>query len=66
MECCDISGCDDPELKKLYRDIVSGLVEKQGNIELRESYAKVVYANGDRQKKDALAAYIEQKELNQL
>jgi hypothetical protein len=35
-------------------------------MELRESYSKVVFAKDDGQKKEALAAYIEQKELNQV
>jgi hypothetical protein len=65
MECCDTSGCD-PNFKQLYRDIFSCLIEKRDSMELRESYAKVVFAEGEGQKKEALAAYLEQKELNQL
>jgi len=64
MECCDISDCD-PDFKKLYRDIFSCLIEKRDSMELRESYAKVVFAGDEDQKKEALTAYLEQKELNQ-
>ena len=63
MECCDTSDCD-PDFKQLYRDIYSCLIEKRDSMELRESYAKVVFAGDEAQKKEALAAYLEQKELN--
>ena len=63
MECCDIADCE-PDFKKLYREIFSCLIEKRDSMELRESYAKVVFAGNEGQKKEALAAYLEQKELN--
>jgi len=65
MECCDTSDCD-PDFKQLYREICSCLIEKRDSMELRESYAKVVFAGDEEKKKEALAAYLEQKELNQL
>lgn len=65
LECCDISGCE-PDFQKLYRDIFSRLIDKRDSMELRESYAKVVFAGDEGQKKEALVAYLEQKELNQL
>lgn len=65
MECCDITDCES-NFKKLYRDIFSCLIEKRDSMELRESYAKVVFAEDEGQKKEALAAYLEQKELNSL
>ena len=65
LECCDISDCE-PGFKKLYRDIFSCLIEKRDSMELRESYAKVIFAKNDGQKKEALTAYLEQKELNNL
>ena len=65
MECCDTSGCDS-DFQKLYRDIFSCLIEKRDNMELRESYAKVIFAGDEGQKKEALTAYLERKELNQL
>jgi len=65
MECCDISDCE-PGFQKLYRDIFSVLIEKQSSLELRDAYAKVVFANDGKQRKQACTAYLEQKELNQL
>ena len=65
MECCDTSDCE-PDFKKLYRDIFSCLIEKRDSMELRESYAKVVFAKDDGQKKEALTAYLEHKEMNNL
>ena len=65
MECCDITDCE-PGFKKLYRDIFSCLIEKRDSMELRESYAKVVFAKDGGQKKEALTAYLEQKELYSL
>ena len=63
MECCDTTDCE-PDFKKLYRDIFSCLIEKRDSMELRESYAKVVFAKDDGQKKEALKAYLEHKEMN--
>ena len=65
MECCDTSGCE-PDFKKLYKEILSCLVDKRDSMELRESYSKVVFAGDEEQKKEALAAYLEQKEMNKL
>jgi len=63
MKCCDITDCE-PELQKLYRVIFSALIAKQESMDLRDSYAKVVFANDEHQRKEARAAYLEQKELN--
>jgi len=65
LECCDTTGCE-PDFQKLYRDIFSCLIDKRDSMELRESYAKVVFAEDEGQKKEALTAYLEQKELNQV
>jgi len=63
VDCCDTAGCD-PELQKLYNDVISGLTAKQKSIELRDAYAKVVFADGDNQREQAKIAYIEQKKQN--
>ena len=65
MECCDITDCD-PDLQDLYRYVFSGLIDKRDSMELRDAYAKVVFADGDDQRKQARIAYLEQKELNKL
>lgn len=64
MECCDITGCE-PEFQQLYRRIFSTLLAKQESLELRDAYAKVVFAGDEKQKKEALKAYLEQKELGE-
>jgi hypothetical protein len=63
MEYCDIRDCT-PELQQLYRSIFSVLIAKQDSMDLRDAYAKVVFAEDDKQRKDARIAYLEQKELN--
>jgi hypothetical protein len=64
MECCDISGCE-PAFQQLYRRIFSALIAKQDSLELRDAYAKVVFASDEKQKKEALKEYLEQKALNE-
>jgi len=65
MECCDISDCS-PDLQELYRDVFSGLIAKQESIDLRVTYAKVVFADGENQRNQARTEYLEKKELNKL
>ena len=65
VDCCDTTDCDS-ELQKLYNDVMSGLTAKQESIELREAYAKVVFADGENQRKQARIAYLERKEQNKL
>jgi hypothetical protein len=65
MECCDIRDCT-PELQQLYRSIFSVLIAKQESMDLRDAYAKVVFAEDESQRKDARAAYLEQKEIGGL
>ena len=62
MELCDITDCT-PELQQLFQSIFSELIAKQESIELRNAYSKVAFATDEKQKKDALAAYVEKKEL---
>ena len=62
MECCDIRDCT-PELQQLYRSIFSALIAKQESMDLRDAYAKVVFADDEKQREDARAAYLEQKEM---
>jgi len=65
MECCDISDCE-PKLQQLYRGIFSALLTKKDSIDLRDAYAKVVFAEDEYQRKDARIAYLEQKELGKV
>lgn len=64
MECCDTSGCE-LEFQQLYRRIFSALISKQESLELRDAYAKVVFAGDENQKKAALKEYLEQKALSE-
>jgi len=63
MERCNTTDCT-PEFQQLYRIIYSALIDKQDSMDLREAYARVVYAEDEGERKDALTTYLELKEVS--
>jgi len=62
LECCDITVFD-PIARQDYDDVLFALTKKKQSVELRDAYAKIIYAENDDVKHMARMNYLQQKRL---
>jgi hypothetical protein len=60
IDCWDVSDYD-PLLRPTYSDVLFALTKKKQSIELRNAYAKIIYADSEQEQHDARMRYLMKK-----
>jgi len=60
IDCWDVSDYD-PLLRPTYSDVLFALTKKKQSIELRNAYAKIIFADSEQEQHDARMRYLMMK-----